>query len=319
VPDHPIIPFVEGDGIGPDIWAASKRVLDAAVEKAYGGKRKIAWYEVFAGEKAKKELGEWLPEGTIQAVREFKVAIKGPLTTPVGGGIRSLNVSLRQILDLFACVRPVKWIPGVPSPVLRPQDLDVVIFRENTEDVYAGIEWKAGAPRRRSSSTSWHPSSTRRSARTRGWDQADLGVRSKRLVGKALRYAVDQGAERHLVHKGNISEFTEGAFRSGVRDREGGFAATTVSEDEVFEKLGGKAPAGKVLVKGGSVRLPADPAAARQYSILATPSLNGTTSRTRARGGGRPRWRPGEHVRSRSSRRHGPPQYAGRTRSIRAP
>ncbi len=146
VPDRPVIPFVEGDGTGPDIWAATVRVLDAAVEKAYGGRRKIVWYEIFAGEKAYNRFGEWLPEPTVDAVRKFKVAIKGPLTTPVGGGIRSLNVSLRQLLDLFACVRPVCWIPGVPSPVKRPQDLDVVIFRENTEDVYAGIEWKAGTP-----------------------------------------------------------------------------------------------------------------------------------------------------------------------------
>ena len=146
VPDRPVIPFVEGDGIGPDIWAATQHVLDSAVEKFYGGKRGIIWYEIFAGEKANSRFGEWLPEATVQAAREFKVAIKGPLTTPVGGGIRSLNVALRQLLDLFACVRPVRYVPGVPSPVRRPEDLDVVIFRENTEDVYAGIEWKSGSP-----------------------------------------------------------------------------------------------------------------------------------------------------------------------------
>ncbi|MFO7249108.1 MAG: isocitrate/isopropylmalate family dehydrogenase, partial [Bacillota bacterium] len=145
VPDHPIIPFIEGDGTGPDIWAAAKRVLDAAVEKAYGGKRKIAWFEVYAGEKAYKTFGTWLPEDTLTAIREYLVAIKGPLTTPVGGGIRSLNVALRQELDLYACVRPVRWFPGVPSPVKHPELVDMVIFRENSEDIYAGIEWPAGS------------------------------------------------------------------------------------------------------------------------------------------------------------------------------
>ncbi|MFO7273738.1 MAG: isocitrate/isopropylmalate family dehydrogenase, partial [Bacillota bacterium] len=149
VPDNPIIPFIEGDGTGPDIWAAAQPVIDAAVEKAYGGKRKIVWFEVYAGEKCLNKFGEWLIDDTIEAIREYRVAIKGPLTTPVGGGIRSLNVTLRQMLDLYCCVRPVRWFPGVPSPVKEPHKTDVVIFRENTEDIYAGIEWKAGTPEAR--------------------------------------------------------------------------------------------------------------------------------------------------------------------------
>jgi isocitrate dehydrogenase len=205
VPDNPVIPFIEGDGIGVDIWAATHRVLEAAVAKAYDGKKGITWYEVFAGEKANERFGEWLPEGTVQAARDFKVAIKGPLTTPVGGGIRSLNVALRQLLDLFACVRPVRYFEGVPSPVLRPNDLDVVIFRENTEDVYAGIEWKSGSPE---------------AAKLIEYLDAELGKKvrpdsgigikpistfgSKRLVAKAIRYAIDHARDSvTLVHKGN--------------------------------------------------------------------------------------------------------------------
>jgi isocitrate dehydrogenase len=215
VPDDPIIPFIEGDGIGPDIWAATRRVVDASVEKAFGGSKRIVWMEVLAGEKAYDASGEWLPEETFEALREFKVGIKGPLTTPVGGGIRSLNVTLRQVLDLYACIRPVRWIAGVPSPVREPEKLDVVIFRENTEDVYAGIEWASGSE---------EAEKVRRflvdemGAKIR--EASGLGIKpispfgTKRLVGMAIRYALQRGRDSvTLVHKGNIMKFTEGAFR----------------------------------------------------------------------------------------------------------
>ncbi len=280
VPDHPVIPFIEGDGTGPDIWAATVRVLDAAVAKAYGGRRKIAWYEVLAGESANRAFGEWLPEATVQAVREYKVAIKGPLTTPVGGGIRSLNVTLRQLLDLFACVRPVRWIPGVPSPVTRPQDLDVVIYRENTEDVYAGIEWKAGTPEAKKL-IDFLSSEMGKKVR----DDSGVGIKpisafgSKRLVRKAIRYALDHGRDSvTLVHKGNIMKFTEGAFRDwGYEEAKESFAARTVTEEEVATAHAGKAPAGKVVIKdriADSIfqQVLLRP---REYSVLATPNLNG--------------------------------------------
>ncbi|MGH9778827.1 MAG: NADP-dependent isocitrate dehydrogenase [Candidatus Acidiferrales bacterium] len=214
VPDNPIIPFIEGDGTGRDIWKASRRVFDAAVEKTAGGKRKIAWLEVFAGEKAFNSFNSWLPEESVEAIRDFRVAIKGPLTTPVGGGIRSLNVTLRQLLDLYACVRPVKWIPGVPSPVKHPERMNIVIFRENTEDVYAGIEW---------------PSETEAAKKVIELVQqlgkkirpdSGIGIKpmsptgTKKLVRKAIQYALDHGRRTvTLVHKGNIMKFTEGAFR----------------------------------------------------------------------------------------------------------
>ena len=218
VPDRPIVPFIEGDGTGPDIWRASRAVLDAAVHKAYGGQREIAWMEVFAGEKAFNRFGDWLPEDTVRAFQEFLVGIKGPLTTPVGGGIRSLNVTLRQVLDLYVCLRPVRWFPGVPSPVKRPDQVDMVIFRENTEDIYAGVEWAAGTPE---------------AARVIAFLQQEMGVRkirfpatsgigvkpvsregTERLVRAALEYALRHGRRSlTLVHKGNIMKFTEGAFR----------------------------------------------------------------------------------------------------------
>ncbi len=214
VPDNPVIPFIEGDGIGVDIWAASVRVFDAAVAKAYGGQRRIAWYEIFAGEKAFKQFNEWLPKGTLEAIQHFVVAIKGPLTTPVGGGIRSLNVSLRQVLDLYACVRPVRYFEGVPSPVKNPEKLDVVIFRENTEDVYSGIEFQEGSDRAKKLIdflAEW------------GYNiNADSGIGikpisitgTKNLVRRAIQYAIDQKKTIvTLVHKGNIMKYTEGAFR----------------------------------------------------------------------------------------------------------
>jgi isocitrate dehydrogenase len=280
VPDHPILPFIEGDGTGPDIWRASKLVFDATVAKTYKGKRSIAWVEVLAGEKAKSETGEWLPEDTVEAVRKYRCAIKGPLTTPVGGGIRSLNVALRQILDLYACVRPVRWFEGVPSPVKHPEKVNMVIFRENTEDVYAGIEWKSGS------------TEAKKLIRFLGdefgsriREDAGIGIKpvsgfgSKRLVRKAIQYALEQGRDSvTLMHKGNIMKYTEGAFKEwGYELAAEEFADQTVSEDAMWEKLGGKQPAGKVLIKDRisdsmfqQVLLRPD-----EYSIIATTNLNG--------------------------------------------
>ena len=234
VPDHPIIPFIEGDGTGPDIWRASRRVLDAAVAKAFGGKRSIVWKEVLAGEKAFKATGSWLPDETLAVIREHRVAIKGPLTTPVGGGMRSLNVALRQLLDLYACIRPVRWFAGVPAPVKEPQKLDVVIFRENIEDVYAGIEFEAGSEQ---------------ADKLRDFLMIQLGVKtlrqgsaigvkpmskfgSQRLVAKAIQYAIDhRKSSVTLVHKGNIQKFTEGAFRDwGYQLAKEKFGGQTVAE-----------------------------------------------------------------------------------------
>ena len=218
VPDHPIIPFIEGDGTGPDIWRASRRVLEAAVEKAYGTRRGIVWYEVLAGEKAKSLADHWLPEETLDVIRTHLVAIKGPLTTPVGGGFRSLNVSLRQQLDLYACVRPVRWFHGVPSPVKHPERVDMVIFRENTEDIYAGIEWEAGTPEARRMVDFLRRDMGVTSIRFPG--TSAIGIKpvseegSKRLIRAAIDYALRQGRKSvTLVHKGNIMKYTEGGFR----------------------------------------------------------------------------------------------------------
>ena len=219
VPDQPIIPFIEGDGTGRDIWKASARVFDAAVEKAYKGKRRVAWYEVFAGEKAKAKFDTWLPDDTVSAVKEFRVAIKGPLTTPVGGGIRSLNVALRQILDLYACVRPVKYYAGVPSPVKHPERMDLVIFRENTEDVYAGIEWEEGTPEVAKLIEFLNKDMLKGGKKQVRLDSG-VGIKpisvtgTKRLVRMAIKHALANGRKSvTLVHKGNIQKFTEGAFR----------------------------------------------------------------------------------------------------------
>jgi isocitrate dehydrogenase len=219
VPDRPIIPFIEGDGTGRDIWKASVRVFNAAVEKAYGGKRRVAWYEVFAGEKAKARFNTWLPDDTVSAIREFRVAIKGPLTTPVGGGIRSLNVALRQLLDLYCCVRPVKYYSGVPSPVKHPERMDVVIYRENTEDVYAGIEWEEGAPETAKLIEFLNKDMLKGGKKQIRLDSG-IGIKpmsvtgTKRLVRMAIQFALESGRKTvTLVHKGNIQKFTEGAFR----------------------------------------------------------------------------------------------------------
>jgi len=276
VPAHPVIPFIEGDGIGVDIWPAARRVLDAAVEKAYGGLRRIAWREVLAGEKAVARLGpgRHLPEETLDALRKYRVSIKGPLTTPVGGGIRSLNVTIRQRLDLFACVRPVRWFPGVPAPVRHPEKLDLVIFRENTEDVYAGIEWASGTPEAERVAAFLE-----REMNTRLAPGSAIGIKpmsprnSKRLVRAAIRYALAKKLPSvTVVHKGNIMKFTEGGFRDWAyelaRDE---FPRETVTE------AGGAAAEGRLLIKDRiadsmfqQVLLRPD-----EYSVLATPNLNG--------------------------------------------
>ena len=248
VPDNPIIPFIEGDGTGPDIWRAAKAVFDAAVEKAYGGKKKVVWYEVFAGEKAFQKFNTWLPEDTLKAIQRFRVAIKGPLTTPVGGGIRSLNVTLRQLLNLYVCLRPVKYYPGVPSPMKRPELLDIVIFRENTEDVYAGIEWRQGTPE---AAKVIDFLAREMGARVR--PDSGIGVKpisvegSKRLVRRAIRYAIENGRKSvTLVHKGNIMKFTEGAFRDwGYEVARDEFPGQVITEAEA----GANPPEGKVIIK----------------------------------------------------------------------
>ncbi len=239
IPDNPIIPFIEGDGTGRDIWKASRRVFDAGVEKAYGGKRRVAWYEIFAGEKAYSKFNTWLPDDTVEAVREFRVAIKGPLTTPIGGGIRSLNVALRQILDLYACVRPVRYYAGVPSPVKHPERMNIVIFRENTEDVYAGVEWKQGTAEVKKLIDFLNQEMLKGSSK-RIREDSGVGIKpisvtgTKRLVRMALRHAVENGKRTvTLVHKGNIQKFTEGAFREwGYEVARDEFRQETVTERE---------------------------------------------------------------------------------------
>ncbi len=278
VPDDPVIPFIEGDGTGPDIWRAAKRVFDAAVEQVSGGKRKVIWKEVLAGEKAYRETGEWLPESTLEAIQEHRIAIKGPLTTPVGTGIRSLNVALRQKLDLYACVRPVRYFPGVPSPMKEPHKLDVVIFRENIEDVYGGIEFPAGSEAAEKLRTLLESSF---GAKIR--PQSAIGIKpmsafnSKRLVARAIRYAIERGRSSvTLVHKGNIMKFTEGAFRDwGYEVAREQFGDRTVAESELASLPGGAGD--RVVIKDRiadsmfqQVLLRPD-----EYSVIATPNLNG--------------------------------------------
>ena len=239
VPDQPIVPFIEGDGTGRDIWKASRRVFDAAVEKAYGGKRRIAWLEVFAGEKAFNQFNEWLPQDTVEAIRDFRVGIKGPLTTPVGGGIRSLNVTLRQVLDLYACVRPVRYLEGVPSPVKNPERMNIVIFRENTEDVYAGIEWMSGTPEVKKLIDFLNNEMLKGTSKSVREDSG-VGIKpisptgTKRLVRRAIKFALlNKRPSVTLVHKGNIQKFTEGAFRDWGYDlAQEEFRAQTITERE---------------------------------------------------------------------------------------
>ncbi|HEX4888710.1 MAG TPA: NADP-dependent isocitrate dehydrogenase [Luteibaculaceae bacterium] len=295
VPNHPIIPFIEGDGTGPDIWKSSQRVLDAAVEKAYNGTRKIEWKEVLAGEKAFNQTGNWLPDETLSVINEYLVAIKGPLTTPVGGGIRSLNVALRQQLDLYACVRPVRYFDGVPSPVKQPELVDMVIFRENTEDIYAGIEWMAGTPE---------------VAKVKDFLQNEMGVKkirfpetsslgikpvsiegTERLVRSALDYTIEQNRKSlTLVHKGNIMKFTEGGFKKWgyeLAEREYGDKVYTWAQYERTEAAKGKEAAdaeqeaalkaGKILVKDSIADAFLQQILLRpsDYEVIATLNLNG--------------------------------------------
>ncbi|MDH4381409.1 MAG: NADP-dependent isocitrate dehydrogenase [Gammaproteobacteria bacterium] len=297
VPDNPIIPFIEGDGIGPDVWRASQRVMDAAVAKAYGGKRKIAWMEVYAGEKANTLTGSWLPEATLDACRKYLVAIKGPLTTPVGGGIRSLNVALRQILDLYVCLRPVRWFKGVPSPVKRPDQVDMVIFRENTEDIYSGIEFEQGTPENAKflALMAEHFPDLYKKIRFPG--TSGIGIKpvsqegTARLVRAALKYALANGRKSlTFVHKGNIMKFTEGAFRNWgyeLAEKEFGAECYTWEQwERTVAAQGAKAAnaeqdaalaAGKVLVKDSIADITLQQVLTRptEFDVIATLNLNG--------------------------------------------
>ncbi len=281
VPDQPIIAFVEGDGIGRDIMNASRRIWDAAVEKAYSGRRKIAWMEIYAGEKAATVYdGNYMPEETFEALREFKVGIKGPLTTPVGGGFRSLNVTLRQVLDLYACVRPVRYYSGVPSPMREPEKVDMVIFRENTEDVYAGIEYEAGTPDNEKLARF-----LREELGVKFFEGSGLGIKpmsafaTKRLMRFALNYALDRGRKSVTVmHKGNIQKYTEGAFRQWcyevARDE---YGDQTITEDDLWDKYGGQPPEGKLVVKDRIADIIFQHVLLRpdEFDVVVTPNLNG--------------------------------------------
>src|ERR1017187_3421364 len=297
VPDHPIVPFIEGDGTGPDIWRASVRVLDAAVAKAYGGGRKTEWMEVYAGQKAFDNLKSWLPDETIDAFREFLVGIKGPLTTPIGGGIRSLNVALRQILDLYVCLRPVRWFQGVPSPVKHPEKVNMVIFRENTEDIYAGIEFAAGTDEGRKVAAFLKENFPAQYKKLRFPETTSFGVKpiskggSERLIRSAIQYAITHKSESvTFVHKGNIMKFTEGAFRNyGYALAESEFKAQTYTWDqwERTKKEKGEAAAnaeqkealagGKILVKDAITDITLQQVLTRpdEFDVIATMNLNG--------------------------------------------
>jgi isocitrate dehydrogenase len=276
IPDNPILPFIEGDGTGPDIWRASRLVFDAAVARAYGGRRKIAWYEVLAGEKAFQESNSWLPQDTLDAIRRFHIAIKGPLTTPVGGGIRSLNVSLRQLMTLYVCMRPVRYYPGVPSPMKNPERLNVVIFRENTEDVYAGIEWKQGTPEVKKVIDFLNGEMGTKIRADSGIGIKPMSVGgSKRLIRRAILWALENKRRSvTMVHKGNIMKFTEGAFRDwGYELVKEEFRDFCVTEEEA----GANPPQDKLLVRDRiadsmfqQVLLRPD-----EYDVVATPNLNG--------------------------------------------
>jgi len=280
VPDFPIIPFIEGDGTGPDIWYATKRVLDSAVKSVYKGERQISWIEIYAGEKGYKETGEWLPKQTLNAIEKHRVAIKGPLTTPVGKGIRSVNVAIRQKLDLYACVRPVKYIDHVPSPVKNPEKINMVVFRENTEDLYAGIEWEAG-----SSAAMRVLEFLRVDMDVSLPEDSGIGIKpisenkTKRLVKKAVLYAVENSLPSVcLMHKGNIMKFTEGAFRKwGYEVAKDKFGDQTLTETELFEQYNGIRPKGKVVIKDRIADMLFQQVLLRpeEYHVIATPNLNG--------------------------------------------
>ncbi|WP_028592060.1 NADP-dependent isocitrate dehydrogenase [Paenibacillus massiliensis] len=295
VPNNPVIPFIEGDGTGRDIWKASKRVLDAAVEKAYSGSKKIAWYEVFAGEKAFNTYGEWLPNDTLEAIREYIVAIKGPLTTPIGGGIRSLNVALRQELDLYVCLRPVRYFDGVPSPVKRPELVDMVIFRENTEDIYAGIEYKEGSEEVKKVIEFLQKEMNVNKIRFP--ETSGIGIKpvsaegSKRLVRAAVEYAIQHNRKSvTLVHKGNIMKFTEGAFKNWgyeVAEQEFGDRVFTWAQYDIIKEKDGEEAAnaaqkaaeeaGKIIVKDAIADIALQQVLTRpgEFDVIATLNLNG--------------------------------------------
>ena len=280
VPDRPIVPFIEGDGIGPDIWRAARRVLDAAIDRIYASSRSIAWFEILAGEKAKAARDEWLPQETIEAIRLHRASIKGPLTTPVGGGFRSLNVTLRQTLDLYACVRPVSYIKGVPSPVRSPSRIDMIIYRENTEDVYAGIEWEEGSGGARELIGFLRDKLGKQVREDSGIGIKPISVTgSKRLVRKALQHAVDQNrTDLTLVHKGNIMKYTEGAFKDwGYQVAREEFGEVTVTEKELWEEHDGRLPEGKILVKDRIADAMFQQILLRpaEYQVIATTNLNG--------------------------------------------
>src|SRR5690625_4384238 len=295
VPNNPIIPFIEGDGTGPDIWNAAQKVLDGAVEKAYNGEKKIEWKEVLAGQKAYDQTGEWLPQDTLDAINEYLIAIKGPLTTPIGGGIRSLNVALRQKLDLFTCLRPVRYFDGVPSPVKRPEDTDMVIFRENTEDIYAGIEFQEGTDEVRKVID--FIQNEMGSENIRFPETSGIGIKTvskegtERLVRAAINYAIDNNRPSvTLVHKGNIMKFTEGAFKAwgyDLAEREFGDKVFTWKEyDEIVEKDGREAAdkaqgeaedAGKIIIKDSiaDIFLQQILTRPKEFGVVATMNLNG--------------------------------------------
>ncbi|HET8576011.1 MAG TPA: NADP-dependent isocitrate dehydrogenase [Methylomirabilota bacterium] len=297
VPDRPIIPFIEGDGTGPDIWRASVHVLDAAVERAYGGRRRIRWMEVYAGEKAFRLRNTWLPDETVGAFREYLVGIKGPLTTPIGGGIRSLNVALRQLLDLYVCLRPVRWFKGVPSPVRRPEKVDMVIFRENTEDIYAGIEFEAGSEANRKFLALFKETFPREYAKIRFPESSGIGIKtvsregSERLIRAAVQYAIaNRRPSVTLVHKGNIMKYTEGAFRTwGYALAEGEFGdrvytwaqweRTVAQKGEAAANAEQKAAlaGGRVLIKDAIADITLQQVLTRpdEFSVIATMNLNG--------------------------------------------
>jgi len=281
VPDHPVVAFIEGDGIGVDITPASIMVWDAAVEKAYGGRRKIAWMEIYSGEKAAEKYdGNYMPEETFDAMREYIVGIKGPLTTPIGGGFRSLNVTLRQVLDLYACVRPVRYIEGTPSPMKHPEKMNIVIYRENTEDVYSGVEWEAGTEEA-NAIIAFMNEKLGKNVR----EGSAIGIKpvsefgSKRLVRQAIQYAIDHNRPSvTLVHKGNIMKFTEGAFKNwGYEVATQEFRDHVVTEDELWSEYDGKAPAGKIVINDRIADNMLQQMITRtdEYSVLATLNLNG--------------------------------------------
>jgi isocitrate dehydrogenase len=297
VPNHPVIPYIEGDGTGPDIWRASQAVLDASVEKAYGGKRKIEWFEVYAGEKAFNQFNDWLPEDTLTALRHYLVSIKGPLTTPVGGGIRSLNVALRQLLDLYACLRPVRWFKGVPSPVKHPEKVDMVIFRENTEDIYAGIEWEAGSEGAKKMIGVLRENFPKEFSKIRFPETAGIGIKpvsregTERLKRSAIEYAIaNKRKSVTIVHKGNIMKFTEGGFRQwayAVAEKEFGSVTYTWEQWERTKKAKGEEAAnleqknalasGKILIKDAIADITLQQVLTRpeDFDVIATLNLNG--------------------------------------------